>query len=72
MIKSGLLCFAAGSIAGVFAFRDDAQIALAEVLFVLFFLAGMLLIWFGDPARKRIAQPRIQHPRIRELFRRRA
>lgn len=45
MLRSALACFAAGGVAGTYAFMDDTRVALAETLFVLFFLAGMVLIF---------------------------
>ena len=58
MIRSALACFAAGGVAGAYAFMDDARVVVAETLFVLFFLAGMVLIFcrggrFGGNRRLR-------------------
>lgn len=47
MWKSALACFAAGSVAGAVAFVDETRVTVAEVLFVVFFLAGMALLASG-------------------------
>lgn len=58
MWKSALACFAAGSVAGAVAFIDDNRVTVAEVLFVVFFVAGMALIALGgNPYRNDGARP---------------
>jgi hypothetical protein len=67
MMRYALGCFVAGSVAGVFAFVGETQAPLAEALFLLFFLAGLVLIGWGDPrnCKKRL-------PRLERRFSRRA
>lgn len=47
MWKGALACFAAGSVAGAVAFVDNTRVTIAEVLFVIFFLAGMAMLASG-------------------------
>jgi hypothetical protein len=60
MMRYAIGCFVAGSVAGVIAFVGESQAPLTEALFLLFFLAGLVLIGWGDPRNRKRRPPRFE------------